>query len=314
MVTRMPPSWHSCTASIASLRGGSSRPIRPSRTRFLGRSAGPRLPAFTSGSSSHASASTRSPWPASRSAVCMKRSRSSGTASPDAVCWRSQCAMMTSGAPLTNRISLPSARRCSVAMNLCSDSNGMASMRGRDCGLRLAVHAELGRERVERALGRIALDLPDAVRLEELGVVAEHRDAADQLEHRVLARGLAVLLDLALGRVAVAADLVLGLGRGGRHDHHLHQGQGAGLVGADARHRTQGLHRRQAPDDRVAARHALHADGQRDRDERRQAFRDQRHRDADDGLEQLDEDPCPSPSGRRRTPATLTTPTTAVIR
>src|SRR5262249_45542579 len=39
MVTRMPPPWHSRTASIASLRGGSSRPITPSRTRFLRRAA-----------------------------------------------------------------------------------------------------------------------------------------------------------------------------------------------------------------------------------------------------------------------------------
>lgn len=35
------------------------------------------------------------------------------------------------GAPLTRKISLPSAARCRVAMNLCSDSKGMASMRGK---------------------------------------------------------------------------------------------------------------------------------------------------------------------------------------
>ncbi len=59
-----------------------------------------------------------------------KRSRSSGAAAPSANCWRSQWSRITSGAPLTRKISLPSPERCRVAMNLCSDSNGMASMRG----------------------------------------------------------------------------------------------------------------------------------------------------------------------------------------
>ena len=94
---------------------------------------------------------------------------------------------------------------CSVAMKRCSDSNGMASIRGYAL-LGLPVHPELGRERVEGALGRIALHRPDA-----LAGTAPRRcragHAAQQLENRVLARR-AVLLDLALGRVAVAGDLV----------------------------------------------------------------------------------------------------------
>ena len=49
------------------------------------------------------------------------------------------------------------------------------------------------------------------------------------------------------------------------------------------------LDRRQPPDDGVALGHALHADRQRDRDERRQALRNDRHRDADDRLEHLHE-------------------------
>ena len=155
--------------------------------------------------------------------------------------------------------------------------------------LGLPVHPELGRERVEGALGRIALDRPDALALEQLRIVAEQRHAAQQLEHRILARGRAVLLDLALGRVAVAGDLVSCLGGGGRHDHHLHQGQRAGLVGADARHRAEGLHRGQAPDDGVALGHPLHADRERDRDDRRQALRNHRHRDARHRLEELHE-------------------------
>src|SRR5271157_4500207 len=87
IVTRMPPPWHSFTASIASLRGGSMRPTRPSRTRFFGRSSGFRPPASRPGSGSHARPSTRSPCAASRSPSRAKRSRSSG-AGPLAVCCR----------------------------------------------------------------------------------------------------------------------------------------------------------------------------------------------------------------------------------
>ena len=114
-------------------------------------------------------------------------------------------------------------------------------------------------------------------------------DASHELENGVLRRGLPVFLDLALGRIAVAGDLIRRLGGHGRHHHHLHQRQRAGLVGADARYRAERFHRREPPDDGIALGHALHADRQRDRDERRQALRDDRHRDADDRLEQLDE-------------------------
>jgi len=73
--------------------------------------------------------STRSPWEASLSASFVKRSRSSGAACPSAVCSRLQCSRITSGAPLTSSTCLPS-DLCNVAMNLCSDSKGMASIRG----------------------------------------------------------------------------------------------------------------------------------------------------------------------------------------
>ena len=165
---------------------------------------------------------------------------------------------------------------------------------GIDSGIRLLlglpVHPELGRKRIKRPLGRVTFDLPNPFLLKEFGVVAEHRHAAQQPEHRLpLVRRLPVLLDLALGRVAVAGDLVLRFGGGSRDDHHLHQSQGAGLVRADPRHRAQGFYGREAPDNRVALRHTLDADRQGDRDQRGQAFRNQRHRDADDRLEQLHE-------------------------
>ena len=94
----------------------------------------------------------------------------------------------------------------------------------------LALHAELVGERIQRAFGGITLHLPHALRLEQLGVVAEQRVAAEQLEQQVFCGGLPALLDIAVGRIAVAADLVLGLGRRRRHDHHFHQREGSGLV------------------------------------------------------------------------------------
>jgi hypothetical protein len=163
----------------------------------------------------------------------------------------------------------------------------MASIRGASG---LAVEAYFGRERVEGALGWVALDLPGAVLLEQLRVVAQRGDAAHQREHRFAAGDVrAVLRDLAGRRIAVSADLILGFGGDGGHHHHLHQSQRAGLVGADARDRAQRLDRRQLADDGVALRHALHADRQGDGDDRRQALRDHRDGDAGHGLEQLDE-------------------------
>ena len=85
--------------------------------------------------------------------------------------------------------------------------------------------------------------------------------------------------------VAFAAD---GEGGGGRHcrrDRHLVARQRARLVGTDDRDRAQRLDRRQAPDNGVPRRHAPHADGERDRDHRRQALGNGGHRNTDDDEE-----------------------------
>src|SRR5215467_390358 len=74
-----------------------------------------------------------------------------------------------------------------------------------------SIHAELARKRIKCSLGGITFHFPSSFLLEELGVVAKHRNAAHEREHRVLAGGLPVLLDLALGRIAVAGDLICGL-------------------------------------------------------------------------------------------------------
>ena len=104
--------------------------------------------------------------------------------------------------------------------------------------------------------------------------------------------------------VAHAADLEQVLGGGDRLRGHLVPGQGAGLVGADDGDRAERLHRRQPPDDGVPPRHALDADGERDREDRRQALRDGGDRKADRGQEHLAEavalDQDPEREGQRR--------------
>ncbi len=81
--------------------------------------------------------------------------------------------------------------------------------------LGLAVHAELGRERIERALGRIALDLPGALLLEQFRVVAQQGDAPHESQDGLLAGRLSVAGDLAFRRIAVAGHLKGRIGRDG---------------------------------------------------------------------------------------------------
>ena len=58
---------------------------------------------------------------------------------------------------------------------------------------------------------------------------------------------------------------------------HLVQRERAGFVGADHRRRAQGFHRRQSFDDGAIFCHAVHANGKRHRDHRRQSFGNSRH-------------------------------------
>mgnify|MGYP006187296339 CR=1 FL=1 len=76
-------------------------------------------------------------------------------------------------------------------------------------------------------------------------------------------RGLIAADDIAFGDIARAGDRIARAGGGDGGDHHLVQGQRPGLIGADYRHRAQGLDRWQPPDNGVAPGHGLHADGQR---------------------------------------------------
>ena len=85
--------------------------------------------------------------------------------------------------------------------------------------------------------------------------------------------------------IAAAADLEYAFGREDALYRHLVPGECAGLVGTDHRHRTQRLDRGKAADDGIAPRHALHADGQHDGHDGRQAFRYRGDRQADGGKE-----------------------------
>src|SRR3989337_1891592 len=126
----------------------------------------------------------------------------------------------------------------------------------------------------------------------ERGIVAEQA-AAKELGQGVVAFGRggagAVLDDLAAGLVAAAAYVVQAGAGVEAYGHHLVLGQGAGLVGADEAGTAQGLDGGELADEGVAARHALHADGEGDGDDGRQPLGDGGNGRGDGGEEQLDE-------------------------
>src|SRR6185312_3277895 len=61
------------------------------------------------------------------------------------------------------------------------ERNGVDARETRQLGL--PFHPELGRERIECPLGWVAFDLPNAVLLKQLRIVAEHGCASHKLEH-----------------------------------------------------------------------------------------------------------------------------------
>ncbi len=152
------------------------------------------------------------------------------------------------------------------------------------------VQPGLARGDDERALGRVAVDAPGASILAQHGVVAEQAGAQQLVERRRQHRQrLAGARDLALRRIAHAADL--GVDAAGPQPLHGHlvARQGAGLVRADHRRAAQRLDGRQVADDRVAPGHAVHADGQRDRQHDDQPLGDHGHRQRDRGEEHVDQ-------------------------
>ena len=204
----MPPPWHSLHRLDRLLARRVEQADEAEQDEVLRQVGRARLPALDAralepGQRQHALAAPRACRTACRSA----RDRAA-PGRPSAVCWRSQCSRITSGAPLTKSICAPSAGLCSVAMNRCSDSNGIASMRGdaacSACGPgRAWSRTDRARPRSDRPRPSRRLPAGTAPRRCRAGRRAPER------EHGILAGGLAVLLDLALRRVAVAGDLVL---------------------------------------------------------------------------------------------------------
>ncbi|MNZ60929.1 hypothetical protein D3C78_790090 [compost metagenome] len=148
------------------------------------------------------------------------------------------------------------------------------------------------RQHFQCAFGRPAGDAPQtALILHHLAVVAEIDGAQIVLQHRSLLdlhRLVATLeADIAHRLVAIAFDAITAVGGDNRFNGHFVHGQRAGFIRADHGHRAQRFDGRQLADNGFFARHRLHAEGQNNGDNRRQAFRNGRHSEANQGQQQL---------------------------
>ena len=154
---------------------------------------------------------------------------------------------------------------------------------------RLGIGARFEREYDQRALHRVAVDDPLGPRQPQCGVIAKQSRLSDRAEFGIAGRVNcdALAKDVPAQVVAASGRLERGRGCHDGADHHLVQGERAGLVRADGRYRAQRLDRRQAADDRVALRHPLDADGERDRHHGGEAFWNGGDRHADRGHERL---------------------------
>ena len=164
----------------------------------------------------------------------------------------------------------------------------------------------LAGEREEGALGRISGDRPGAARVvggakgrvvagsgdrrdavqgavEGGGIDRSMRASVDRGVHADVGRGISSSLGLerAVGGVPIAGHPHSPHRRPCALDEHPVLGQRARLVRADDRHRSERLDRGELADEGVAARHPAGAEGEGDRDDRRQPLRDGRHGQAD---------------------------------
>jgi len=160
---------------------------------------------------------------------------------------------------------------------------------------RVGADSALHRDDLQRALGRLADERPARTVLgahhvrvvAEIGHGEESADVAPERDRP--SPGVALTADGAVGIVAEAARLVTGQ-RGHEAAHrHLVLRERPGLVGADGRDRSECLDRGELPRDGVPLRHLLHADRERDRDERGKPLGDGSHGEADRRRDQLAE-------------------------
>ena len=232
------------TAGSAEGRSGSASAIRPSTRRPL--SSSPALSRVDA-----ATASTRCPSAAYRSAAArMAASRPAGSSTTAG-------SSTDSGAPLHTTSTGPDGVRCAVVIRARTESKGSSATRG------WAARTEAGSSPARAAAASRAASsgsppapqpAPSSVGGSKLRVVAQHpghaagRPAVPAAVHhrpwRTVARGV----------VARAGDDRLRRRSPQPLYGHRALGQGAGLVRGDHGDRAQGLHGRQAPDQRSPGR------------------------------------------------------------
>ncbi len=144
--------------------------------------------------------------------------------------------------------------------------------------------ARLGGRHHERAFGRVALHRPRAVFFHEVRVGRQRRGLQEFQEGRRRTHAFAVLLEQSLRFVSRSGDVVRSFARHDAAHGHFVLRERAGFVGANDGRRSERFHGGEFAHERVAFHHALHADGERDRDDRGQRFGHDRHgeRDAED--------------------------------
>lgn len=164
---------------------------------------------------------------------------------------------------------------------------GDARARGGQC---LGIHTALGRERLQRAFGGVAVNFPGSIVLAQHSVVAQQA-GPQQLQH--VGEGIEVgrlILDqeIPVRCIAHAAhcDGVLG-GDQGLHRHFITR-ERAGFVRTDAGDASKGLNRRQRADDGMAAGHALYTDCESNGHDGRQTLGDRGHGQTDRSQEHVD--------------------------
>ncbi len=263
-------------------------PTRPASVRS--RTHGIRSPAGSkddAGMSLTATASTRSARPAMASFSAWKRARAveSSACVPSAPSQPVDSSRSTSGAPLTqSRTNSPSWWK--VAMNLLRRvERNLGDARGPP-GQRLRLEPTLGGKREQSAFSGVA----DQLVVTDAAVVGERSSSQQRFEidTRVAVFGR----DRTAGGIALArhrkplSPAVHGARR------HLVERERAGLVRADHRGAAEGLDGRELLHDRAIARHATHAQRQRDGNDRRQSLGDRRDRERDGGEQDLDQGLC----------------------
>lgn len=154
-------------------------------------------------------------------------------------------------------------------MYLYSESNGSVAILDR-----FSENPSLHGKRAQRAVGRFTGQDPRITVAGDGRVVNECGDPSECCKVRVpLPVGwFPIQENLSLGCVACASNLVRTVGCHDGLDCHFVLREGAGLVRANGRDRTEGFHGVHAARDRVPSRHLLHAERKRNGQDCREAF------------------------------------------